>query len=158
MKIKETAAVATLAAALVAAATACSSGASSAAPPQTPSSPQQPPGGPFTADIVSCDAQAQPDGTLAPLAVVKVYNDSNSLTATPDMQVKFLGGSAVLGDNLNSMGDAGSLSPGQSETVDVWGIDGGGNPMPTAGTTCQPDTYWAVPADGAGPQEGPYSW
>lgn len=139
----------------------CSSGSSSnaAAPSAAPTTQQALPGGPFDASIVSCGPQTQADGTPAVVAVVQVDNTSNSVTATPDMAVKFLGaGTSVLGDNENLAGDASPLAPGQSETVDVWALDGSGAPLPTSGTTCQPEQYWAIPPTGMDSQDGPYSW
>lgn len=126
-----------------------------AAPAVVPAAAQSTGSGPFSAFITSCGIGSD-NGTQTPEAVVEVQNVSNSVTGTPDMQVKFLDGTTVLGSNVNELGSVGSLSPGQSETVYVWGLDANGNPLAASGTVaCQPDTYWSV---SNGTNLGPYDW
>lgn len=135
-------AAAAVAAAVAAGVAACSSGTTAAAPAAPPATGAA--SGPFQLSITACAAGSS--------ATVEVSNVSNSVTATPDVEVKFTDGSTVLGANVNEMGAVGALSPGQSETVTVNNVD----PSTAGATGCQGSQYWAVSADGT--SLGPYAW
>lgn len=91
------------------------------------------PPGPFRITAVSCGpytaAQQSKFGTTAKGGLVYRYaNVSNSLTGAPSLDVDFLDGNTVLGDNVTGS-NAPDISPGQTAEGHVDALDGSGQSL-----------------------------
>jgi len=99
---------------------------------------RQLPPGPFTITPLHCGAYTAAErdkfGTTAKGGLVFKYtNVSNSVTGSANLEVDFLQGSTVVGDNVT--GSAPQVSPGQSAEGNVDALDQGGDGV--AFSTCE---------------------
>lgn len=126
----------------------------SSTPPASPSAPASPasghagkillstqaknlPPGPFRITAISCGPYTASEqakfGTTARGGLVYRYaNASNSLTGAPSLDVDFLSGSNVLGDNVTG-NNAPDISPGQTAEGHVDALDGSGQNLAFTG-------------------------